>query len=124
MSIQNATLTWLLPEPVVDGVDGAGFGAVAIGGAGLCGGAEPVVPPAATASLLAVVSLTWPRVNTNISTSASTTAPATQPHMALEDSSSFKRCERMSSSCSGGGSISGIPVTWIGHGGLPGLVHL
>src|SRR5689334_25026089 len=70
-------------------------------------GAEPVVVAAGGGTLLAVVSLNWPRVNTNIRTSASTTAPATQPHMALEDSSSFSRCDRISSSRSGGGSNRG-----------------
>jgi hypothetical protein len=89
---------WLLPEPVVDG---AGFGAT---GAGAWGALDPVVAAGGAGTLLAVVSFTGPRVNTNISTNARTTAPATQPHMALEDSSSFMRCERISSSCSGGGS--------------------
>jgi len=94
-------------EPVVDGVvDGAGFGAWDIGAAGVFGGAEPVVA-AGGGTLLAVVSFTCPRVNTNISTNERTTAPAIQPHMALEDSSSFRRRERMSSSCSGGWSKRG-----------------
>ena len=82
---------------------GAGAGILAAGGAEPVG-AEPVVVAAGgVGTLLAVVSLTWPRVNTNISTSANTTAPATQPHIAFEDSNSFKRCDRISSSRSGGG---------------------
>ena len=56
---RNSTLRyWLVPEPVVDGA-GAGFGAVASGGPGFRGVAEPVVAAGGDGEvLLAVVSLT------------------------------------------------------------------
>jgi hypothetical protein len=76
---QQCDAYWLALEPVVDGVvDGAGFVGCDIGAAGFCRGAEPVVAEPVVAAggagtLLAVVSLIEPRVNTNINTNARTT---------------------------------------------------
>ena len=85
----------------------------------MAGVPEPVVVTAGGAgTLLAVVSLTWPRVNTNISTSARTTAPATQPHIAFDG---FQLVQAL------GADVillkrrrieAGVAKAWVGHAGL------
>src|SRR5262249_39604951 len=74
----------LEPCPVV-----AGLGAWAVGG-GTRDGA--FVVEAGGMPLSAVLVVVPVLLNTNISTSASTIRPATQPHIALEASSSPNRC--------------------------------
>jgi hypothetical protein len=85
------------------GVVGAGAGRWAGGAGSVRGGAMPVVAGGDVVVVVSVAtSVEFIRPKMNTSTSASTTAPAIQPHIAFELSSSLERIGRGGGSCNGG----------------------